>query len=258
MIVRYEQLTACENAQEPQCGTNYYHDGSACVACPAGKTRQPGAANVCTSNTPTPAPTPAKSKKQKAEERAESMTAGITDPRQKKKAEKLAAAAIGGVKVNKVKFAQTADNADDAAAKGYTQLGMSSSLGVCVATLKASGRRLASLEYDLEFFFSADEVDDTALSDAVQTLNDNGVEATTASVDIMDELEDIPGVDTAELAAFKTEASEAAAEVEVLPPPPPPPPPPPNLILDDDDHAPGRAGTLIVTVFAALACVVFM
>ena len=118
--------------------------------------------------------------------------------------------------MNKVKFAQTADNADDAAAKGYTQLGMSSSLGVCVATLKASGRRLASLEYDLEFFFSADEVDDTALSDAVQTLNDNGVEATTASVDIMDELEDIPGVDTAELAAFKTEASEAAAEVEVL------------------------------------------
>jgi hypothetical protein len=36
----------------------------------------------------------------------------------------------------------------------------------------------------------------------------------------MDELEDIPGVDTAELAAFKTEASEAAAEVEVLPPSP--------------------------------------
>ena len=234
MIVRYKQLTACENAQAPQT--------------PAGSGN----------NNPTPAPAPAKSKKQKAEERAESMTAGITDPRQKKKAEKLAAAAIGGVKVNKVKFAQTADNADDAAAKGYTQLGMSSSLGVCVATLKASGRRLASLEYDLEFFFSADEVD-TALSDAVQTLNDNGVEATTASVDIMDELEDIPGVDTAELAAFKTEASEAAAEVEVLPPPPPPPPPPPsNLILDDDDHAPGRAGTLIVTVFAALACVVFM
>ena len=122
MIVRYKQLKVCENDQAPQT--------------PAG----PG------NNNPTPAPTPAKSKKQKAEERAESMTAGITDPRQKKKAEKLAAAAIGGVKVNKVKFAQTADNADDAAAKGYTQLGMSSSLGVCVATLKASGRRLASLE----------------------------------------------------------------------------------------------------------------
>ena len=81
MIVRYKQLTACENAQAPQT--------------PAGSGN----------NNPAPAPTPAKSKKQKAEERAESMTAGITDPRQKKKAEKLAAAAIGGLKVNKVKFA---------------------------------------------------------------------------------------------------------------------------------------------------------
>ena len=97
VIVRYKHLTSCVN-QEQQCGTDYYHDGSDCVKCPAGTTRQPGAANKCTpsgsgnvdkdnsgSSGNSPAPAPAESKKRQAEERAKKMNAGITDPMQKKK-----------------------------------------------------------------------------------------------------------------------------------------------------------------------------
>ena len=281
VIVRYKHLTSCAN-QEQQCGTDYYHDGSDCVKCPAGTTRQPGAANKCTpsgsgnvdnsnsgNNGNSPAPAPAESKKRQAEERAKKMNAGITDPMQKKKADLLAAAAIGGDKVKKLKFAQPVQAAspDDACAQAYDKAGVRSSLGACVATqTSSSGRRLVASQYDVELLFSSAEVDDAALTEAVNSLKANGLESTTSSVNSIEELKNIPGVDVTELATFETEAKAAAEEAEAQsppeaplpsPPPAPPPSPPPQLITDDEDHAPGRAGALLVTAFATLACVLF-
>ena len=96
----------------------------------------------------------------------------------------------------------------------------------------------------------------------MNSLKANGLESTTSSVDPIEELKIIPGVDVTELASFETEAEAAAEEAEAQSPPeapsPPPPSPPPPLILDEDDHAPGRAGALLVTAFATLACVLFV
>ena len=270
VIVRYKQLKICVNAQEPQCGTDYYHDGSDCVPCPAGNTRQPGARNECTptssgNNNNVPVPSPAKSEKDKAEETKSRMNAGITDPRQKKKADLLASAAIGGKKVNKLRFAQPvqADSADDACAFAYDKSGVRSSLGACVATHASSGRRLVSIQYEVELLFSSDEVDDTALTDAVNSLKANGVESTVMNVDPIEELKVVPGVDITELTAFQTEAAAAAeaeaaaaaAEVEAPPLSPPPPmnPPPRSLILDDDDHASAHQGFFLLLTMTTLS-----
>ena len=43
VIVRYKSATCSDQS----CGTNYYHDGSDCVACPTGSTRMPETANQC-------------------------------------------------------------------------------------------------------------------------------------------------------------------------------------------------------------------
>ena len=215
-------------------------------------------------NDNSPAPAPAESKKRQAEERAKKMNAGITDPMQKKKADLLAAAAIGGDKVKKLKFAQPVQAAspDDACAQAYDKAGVRPSLGACVATqTPSSGRRLVASQYDVELLFSSAEVDDAALTEAVNSLKANGLESTTSSVDPIGELKNIPGVDVTELANFETEAKAAAEEAEAQSPPPAPSPPPPSplpLILDEDDHAPGRAGALLVTAFATLACVLFV
>ena len=41
VIIRYKTCS------DQSCGTNYYHDGSDCVACPTGSTRMPETANQC-------------------------------------------------------------------------------------------------------------------------------------------------------------------------------------------------------------------
>ena len=195
--------------------------------------------------------------KVQAEERAKRMNAGITDPMQKKKADLLAAAAISGKKVNKLKFVQPvqANSAGDACIFAYDMAGVRSSMGVCVATQASSGRRLVAVQYDVELLFSSDEVDDTALTDAVNSLKSKGLDSTTSRVDIIAELRDIPGVDAAELATFETEAAAAAAEAETDASPaafPPPPPPPPDLIMDDDDHSSIALGVFLVFTTTAL------
>ena len=43
VIVRYKAAASSEQS----CGTNYYYDGSDCVACPTGSTRMPETANQC-------------------------------------------------------------------------------------------------------------------------------------------------------------------------------------------------------------------
>ena len=268
---------------EKSCSANQYVKDGACTDCPEGSTSAGGKATTCTPSSSgnvdkgnkgndgnSSAPAPAQSKKRQAEERAKKLNAGITDPMQKKKADLLAAAAIGGDKVKKLKFAQPVQAAspDDACAQAYDKAGVRSSLGACVATqTSSSGRRLVASQYDVELLFSSAEVDDAALTEAVNSLKANGLESTTSSVDSIEELKNIPGVDVTELATFETEAKAAAEEAEAQsppeaplpsPPPAPPPSPPPQLITDDEDHAPGRAGALLVTAFATLACVLFV
>ena len=43
VIVRYKSATC----NDQSCATDYYHDGSDCVACPTGSTRMPDTANQC-------------------------------------------------------------------------------------------------------------------------------------------------------------------------------------------------------------------
>ena len=232
----------------------------------------PGAANKCTpsgsgnvdngNSGNSPAPAPAESKKRQAEERAKKMNADHR-PDAEEKSRPARRRGIGGDKVKKLKFAQPVQAAspDDACAQAYDKAGVRSSLGACVATqTSSSGRRLVASQYDVELLFSSAEVDDAALTEA-NSLKANGLESTTSSVDPIEELKTIPGVDVTELATFETEAKAAAEEAEAQSPPEaaplPPPSPPPPLVCDDDDHAPGRAGALLVTAFATLACVLF-
>ena len=68
----------------------------------------------------------------------------------------------------------------------------------------SSRRRLTAAdaaEYEVEFLFSEDEVDASALDDAVSSLVASGVEGVTskAEVDPVAELEKVPGVDVAAL-----------------------------------------------------------
>mmetsp|Transcript_11218 Transcript_11218/g.50838 ORF Transcript_11218/g.50838 Transcript_11218/m.50838 type:complete len:119 (+) Transcript_11218:145-501(+) len=104
------------------------------------------------------------------------------------------------------------------------------------------------------------EVSDDALAAAANELKANGVEdvTTQTSVDPIQELKFIPGIDTNKLRTFDNEAKAAAAAAsspsseQPSPPPPPPSPPPPNLIQDDEDHAPAPLSTFLLLMMTAL------
>jgi len=111
-------------------------------------------------------------------------------------------------------------------------------------------------------FFSEAEVDEAALTAAANSLKAEGVTGvqTTNSIDPIEELKTIEGVDASTVETFKTVASAAAATMPPSPPPPkpskspPPPPPPPSLIKDedDDDHAPARRGFIFLLTLTTL------
>mmetsp|Transcript_6794 Transcript_6794/g.27715 ORF Transcript_6794/g.27715 Transcript_6794/m.27715 type:complete len:941 (+) Transcript_6794:112-2934(+) len=191
-----------------------------------------------------------KSAKEQAEETRDSILAGITDESLKKKAKLLADAAIGGNAVKKLTAKLEAATLAAACALYYTKAGIADSLGACVATAAAAGRkrRLAASAYDVEVFFSSAELDDDKLTKARDALKAEGIEATLdENVDPIAELKTIQGVDASVVDQFKTQstaaAAVAAAEKKPPPPPPPPsPPPPPKLVVDDDDDAAPRLG----------------
>ncbi|ACO68642.1 predicted protein [Micromonas commoda] len=206
-----------------------------------------------------------KSAKEQAEETRDSILAGITDESLKRKAKLLADAAIGGNAVKKLTAKLTAPDADTACSDYYAKAGLSSSLGACVATAAASGkrRRLAAAAYDVEVFFSSAEVDDDKLTKARDALKAAGIEATLdENVDPIAELKTINGVDASAVDTFKTQSTAAAAAVEKSPPPPPPPPnppPPPKLVTDDTDATPrlGAGSAAFASACAFLTVAMF-
>ena len=232
------------------CGTDYYHDGSDCVACPTGSTRLPDTDNEClcpanyhrkldggvyscaacaqgttrpagdtvpggTATTCTESAPSAEDKKKQAETTRDSILADFSDARVKAKVKLLADAAIAGVKVQRLSAKLTAADENTACSETFSKAGMSAGDGACVATAASSGKRrsLSAMAYDVELMFSASTVNDDALKAAELELKNNGVEGVTSqtSVDPIAELKTVPGVDTGKLQTFETEASAAAA-----------------------------------------------
>jgi len=259
VIVRYTSATC-------SCGTDYYHDGSDCVACPTGSTRMPDTDNEClcpanyhrkldggvyscaacaqgatrpagdtvpggTATTCTESAPSAEDKKKQAETTRDSILDDISDARVKAKAKLLADAAIAGVKVQRLSAKLTAADEDTACSETFSKAGMSAGDGACVATAASSGKRrsLSAMAYDVELMFSASTVNDDALKAAELELKNNGVEGVTSqtSVDPIAELKTVPGVDMGKLQTFETEASASATATAAEAQTPPPPTPPP-------------------------------
>ena len=201
-------------------------------------------------------------KKEEAEKTRDAILSGIKDEKMKKKAKLLADAAISGKKVRKMSAKLTAPNEDTACSDYYTKAGLDKKLGACVATAASRRRSLTATTYAVSVFFSEAEVDEAALTAAANSLKAEGVTGvqTTNSIDPIEELKTIEGVDASTVETFKTVASAAAATMPPSPPPPkpskspPPPPPPPSLIKDedDDDHAPARRGFIFLLTLTTL------
>ena len=166
----------------------------------------------------------------------------------------FANAAIAGVKVNKLTAKLEAVDEATACSNAYSKSNVRPSLGACVATAAASGRRLASAMYDVELLFSSTEVSEDALTAATNSLKAEGVQSVTseASVDPITEMKTIPGIDLNAVATFETEA-EAATEESKPGTSLPPLPPPPSLIQDDDDdHAPTPLSVFLLLMMTTL------
>ena len=166
----------------------------------------------------------------------------------------FANAAIAGVKVNKLTAKLEAVDEATACSNAYSKSNVRPSLGACVATAAASGRRLASAMYDVELLFSSTEVSEDALTAATNSLKAEGVQSVTseASVDPITEMETIPGIDLNAVATFKTEAAAAAEESKPGISLPPPPPPPSLIQDDDDDHAPTPLSVFLLLMMTTL------
>ena len=210
-----------------------------------------------------------------AEASRDTLLGDIADESVKKKAKLLADAAIAGEKVRKITVKEEASDEASACSSAFTKADMQPSDGACVATAASSGRRrLSATTYDVELVFSSSTVSESKLSAAVNSLKANGVEVvkSESAVDPIAELETVPGVDSAKLTTFKTDAtaaSDAAAPAgsssstpPTSPPPPPPIPPPPiDLVLDDDDFGTmldGKMAMATASVCAALLLALVM
>ena len=166
----------------------------------------------------------------------------------------FANAAIAGVKVNKLTAKLEAVDEATACSNAYSKSNVRPSLGACVATAAASGRRLFAVMYDVELLFSSTEVSEDALTAATNSLKAEGVQSVTseASVDPITEMKTIPGIDLNAVATFETEAAAAAEESKPGISLPPPPPPPSLIQDDDDDHAPTPLSVFLLLTVTAL------
>lgn len=203
---------------------------------------------------PTPAvkppPPPAKSAEERHEEatKAKETLVAAVPAKQKPKAKLLADAAIAGEKVRKMSAKVTAADETAACADYYTKAGISSSLGVCVATTSSRRRALAASAYDVEVLFKSSEISTSKLTAAASSLEAAGVTGVTTqtSVDPVAELKTIPGVSSNMVDDFKVKADAAAA----APVPSPPPPSGDDLILDKPVSEGSRGGASIVAIAA--------
>jgi hypothetical protein len=214
----------------------------------------------------------------KAADSRDAMLGDITDENAKQKARLLADAAIAGVVVTKVQMSVPATSEDGACVVAFEKMRLDASLGACDVSIAAQRRRrLAQTKYDVAVYMSAAAVTEESLNTALSALQSEGIVATTKEIDPIAELRAIPGVDSAALATFETDAL-AAAEASVAlknvedfvaantpppspppsPPSPPPPSPPPNRLVayDYDSAAPpvgvSAAATNAVLLFAVL------
>jgi hypothetical protein len=147
-----------------------------------------------------------------AEASRDTLLGDIADESVKKKAKLLADAAIAGEKVRKITVKEEASDEASACSSAFTKADMQPSDGACVATAASSGRRrLSATTYDVELVFSSSTVSESKLSAAVNSLKANGVDVvkSESAVDPIAELETVPGVDSAKLTTFKTDATAA-------------------------------------------------
>ena len=104
----------------------------------------------------------------------------------------------------------------------YSKSNVRPSLGACVSTAAASGRRLFAVMYDVELLFSSTELSEDALTAAVNSLKADGVQGVTsdASVDPFALMKTISGIASNVMATFETETASAATEAKNVASPP--------------------------------------
>ena len=153
----------------------------------------------------------------KAKNTRDSMLRGMTDVSAKRKAKLLADAAIAGVNITKVKANFVAANTTAACSDAYLKMGLNiSTVGACDASdITVSGRRhlLADAEYLMEILLSSAEINQSAIVAALTSLSAAGVTIETTKEDALALLSTIPGIDSAILATFKSDATAAAAAI---------------------------------------------
>ena len=197
---------------------------------------------------------PKSEKQEKAETIRDAMLNEITDDKMRKKAELLANAAIGGKKVMKISGKLTAPDEDTACSDYYTMANLDKTLGACVATVtsRRRARSLTATTYDVSVIFTSDEVDDSTLTAAADSLEAQGVSGVglVINLDPVAELKAIEGVDATILATFEIEAAAAAAEANSTAPAPPSPPA--ELVVDDISRASIHQGSILLLVVSAL------
>jgi|TARA_B110000977_G_scaffold196320_1_gene276442 hypothetical protein len=126
----------------------------------------------------------------------------------------LVTAVIAGKTVKKIVVTITADKDTAACASSFTKMDLTSDDGACTAT--ASRRRNLLAAYSTSVLLNPDKVDTTAAEAAVTALEmDLGSDVVTfTDENPVDEIEAIDGVDSTEVATFRT-AATAAVEANV-------------------------------------------
>ena len=128
----------------------------------------------------------------------------------------LVTAVIAGKTVKKIVVTITADNEADACTTSFTKMGLTSDDGACIAIASSERRRNLLAAYSTSVLLNPDKVDTTAAEAAVTALEmDLGSDVVTfTDENPVDEIEAIDGVDSTEVATFRT-AATAAVEANV-------------------------------------------
>ena len=125
-----------------------------------------------------------------------------------KKATLLADAAIAGVKVSKIAMPLTATSPAEACETAFAKMSVEATNGMCEAETSSRRRNLQQTAYDVTVIVSPAVVDVSAVTASLTT---NGITATMMSVDPVDEIALIDGIDLTKIDTFNTAAEEAAA-----------------------------------------------
>ena len=149
-------------------------------------------------------------KKEKAKKTRDEIIARV-ERKLRRKAEKLANAALNGKRVRKLMARVAALNETIACLEAYDKASLDSNIGVCVATRASPTRRhLLANSYDVEMLYEEDELDAADLAAAEQNLVSAGVQGVSSApaVDPLVELASVPGVDVQQMEVFEEEVTE--------------------------------------------------